>query len=95
MRQGYLLGSAVAVLLVGGTAALMLPHSSTPPGGRASTQAALSQGGAAPAIEDRAAPSLVPPSKSLSLTYVGVVPHGTEQKLANAESKLLQPAARA
>jgi nucleoid-associated protein YgaU len=88
VRHGYLVGSAVAVLLVGGTAAVMLPRSSTPPGEKASTQAALSQSGAAPAAEDRAAPSLAPAPPAPvppSFDVVKVGPSGTAVIAGRAE----------
>src|SRR5690242_21875856 len=66
----------------------MLPRSSTPPGEKASTQAALSQGGAAPAAEDRAAPSLVPAPPAPvppSFDVVKVGPTGTAVIAGRAE----------
>ncbi len=93
MRHAYLVGSAVAVLLVGAAAVLVLPRSSTPPGGKASTQAARSPGGPAPAGEERAEPGIVPPPNAPqpsapvlpSFDVVKVGPSGTAVIAGRAE----------
>ena len=88
VRHGYLVGSAVAVLLVGAAAVLVLPRSGTPPGGKAGTQAARSPGGPAPAGEDRAEPGLAPqPSAPVlpSFDVVKVGPTGTAVIAGRAE----------
>jgi nucleoid-associated protein YgaU len=83
VRHGYLVGSAVAVLLVGAAAVLVLPHSGAPPGGKAATQPALSPGGPAPA-EERAAPQpSAPVSPSFDVVKVG--PTGTAVIAGRAE----------
>ncbi len=87
MRHGYLVGSAVAVLLVGAAAVVMLPRSG-PPDGKASTRAALSPGSPAPATPDRAAPSLVPQPAAPVLPRFDVVkvgPSGTAVIAGRAE----------
>jgi len=89
VRHGYLLGSAVAVLLVGVTAALVLPRGGTPPGKNTATQAALSsQGGSRSATEDHAAPGPVPQPPapvSPSFDVVKVGPTGTAVIAGRAE----------
>ena len=88
MRHAYLVGSAVAVLLVGAAAVLILPRSSIPPGGKASTQAASTPGAAAPTAQDRAEPSLAPqPAAPLppSFDVVKVGPTGTAVVAGRAE----------
>ena len=88
MRHGYIVGSAVAVLLVGAAAVLVLPRSGAPPGGKATTQAAVSPGGAAPATEERAKPNPVPqPSAPVSPSFdvVKVGPSGTAVIAGRAE----------
>ena len=88
MRYGYLVGSAVGVLLVGATAALVLPRGASPPAGKASTQAALSPGSPAPAAQDRAGPNLVPqPAAPVSPSFdvVKVGPTGTAVIAGRAE----------
>src|ERR1700719_2892472 len=87
VRHGYLVGSVAAVLLVGVTAALVLPRGGTPPAGKASTQPALSPGGPPPA-PDRAGPSLVPQAAvpvSPSFDVVKVGPTGTAVIAGRAE----------
>jgi len=82
MQQHYLVGSAVAVLLFGATAAIFLPRSGTPPGGKANTQTA------APATPDRAGPSLVPQPVAPvtpSFDIVKVGPTGTAVIAGRAE----------
>jgi nucleoid-associated protein YgaU len=88
VRHGYLLGSAVAVLLVGVTAALVLPRGGTPPDKKTATQAALSQGGPASATEDHAAPGPIPQPPvpvSPSFDVVKVGPTGTAVIAGRAE----------
>jgi nucleoid-associated protein YgaU len=88
VRHGYLVGSAVAVLLVGAAAVLVLPRSGTPPDGKAGTQAARPPGGPAPGGEDRAEPGLVPqPSAPIvpSFDVVKVGPTGTAVIAGRAE----------
>ena len=88
MRYGYLVGSAVAVLLVGAAAVLVLPRGGTPPDGKSGTQAAVSPGGPAPAAQDRASPSLVPQPASPvppSFDVVKVGPTGTAVIAGRAE----------
>jgi nucleoid-associated protein YgaU len=88
VRRGYLVGSVVAVLLVGAAAVLVLPRSGAPPGGKTSTQAALSPGGPAPAAQDRAGPGLVPQSAAPvppSFDVVKVGPTGTAVIAGRAE----------
>jgi len=83
VRQDYLVGSAVAVLLFGATAAIFLPRSGTPPGGKANTQMA-----AAPATQDRAGPGLVPqPAAPVAPSFdvVKVGPSGTAVIAGRAE----------
>ncbi len=88
MRHGYLVGSAVAVLLVGAAAVLVLPRGGTPPAGKGSTQAARSAGG--PRLRRRTAtePGLVPPPAtpaSPSFDVVKVGPSGTAVIAGRAE----------
>ncbi|HJZ17049.1 MAG TPA: Ig-like domain-containing protein [Stellaceae bacterium] len=88
VRHGYLVGSVAAVLLVGVTAALVLPRGGTPPAGKASTQPALSPGGPPPTAPDRAGPSLVPqPAVPVSPSFdvVKVGPTGTAVIAGRAE----------
>src|ERR1700730_13520503 len=88
VRHGYLVGSVAAVLLVGVTAALVLPRGGTPPAGKAGTQPALSPGGPPPAAPDRAGPSLVPqPAVPVSPSFdvVKVGPTGTAVIAGRAE----------
>jgi nucleoid-associated protein YgaU len=83
VRHSYLVGSVAAVLLVGVTAALILPRSGAPPAGKANTQNA-----AAPAARDRAGPSLVPQSAAPvppSFDVVKVGPSGTAVIAGRAE----------
>jgi nucleoid-associated protein YgaU len=88
VRHGYIVGSAVAVLLVGAAAVLGLPRIGIPPGEKAATQAAASHGGPAPAGNDRAQPgpeaqpsAPVPPS----FDVVKVGPTGTAVIVGRAE----------
>ena len=88
MRRGYLVGSAVAVLLVGAAAVLVIPHGGAPPGGKANTQAQSSPGGPAPAEESRAKPGLVPQAAAPvapSFDIVKVGPTGTAVIAGRAE----------
>ncbi len=88
MRHGYLVGSAVAVLLVGAAAVLVLPRSGAPPDGKAGTQAARPPGGPAPAGEDRAEPGLAPQPSAPTLPSFDVVkvgPTGTAVIAGRAE----------
>jgi nucleoid-associated protein YgaU len=93
VRRGYLVGSAVAILLLGAAAVLVLPRSGAPPDGKAGTQAARPPGGSAPAGEDRAQPGLAPhPSGSQpnaptlpSFDVVKVGPTGTAVIAGRAE----------
>jgi len=88
VQHGYIVGSAVAVLLLGATAALVLPRGGTPPSGKASKQAALTQGGPAPVTENQAAPNLVPQPRapvSPSFDVVKVGPTGTAVIAGRAE----------
>jgi nucleoid-associated protein YgaU len=83
VRQDYLVGSAVAVLLFGATAAIFLPRSGAPPGGKANTQTA-----AAPAAQDRAGLSPVPqPATPVAPSFdvVKVGPTGTAVIAGRAE----------
>ncbi len=88
MRHGYIVGSAVAVLLVGAATVLVLPRSGIPPAVKATTQTASSQAGPAPVEEDRAKPGLVPqPSVPVlpSFDVVKVGPTGTAVIAGRAE----------
>jgi hypothetical protein len=88
VRHGYLVGSAVAVLLLGAAAVLVLPRSGAPPGGKANTPAALSPAGSAPAGEHRAEPGLVPQRAAPVLPSFDVVkvgPTGTAVIAGRAE----------
>jgi nucleoid-associated protein YgaU len=88
VRHGYLVGSAVAILLVGATVAIFIPRGSTPPGGKVSTQAAPSPGGPAPNRQDRSEPVLVPqPAAPVppSFDVVKVGPSGTAVIAGRAE----------
>ena len=88
MRHSYLVGSAVAVLLVGAAAVLVLPRSGAPPDGKAATQAARPPGGPAPAGVDRAEPGLAPQPSAPTLPSFDVVkvgPTGTAVIAGRAE----------
>jgi len=88
VRHSYLVGSAVAVLLVGAAAVLLLPRSGAPPDGKAATQAARPPGGPAPAGEDRAEPRLAPQPSAPTLPTFDVVkvgPTGTAVIAGRAE----------
>jgi len=88
VRHSYLVGSAVAVLLVGAAAVLVLPRSGAPPDGKAATQAARPPGGPAPAGEDRAEPGLAPQPSAPTLPTFDVVkvgPTGTAVIAGRAE----------
>ena len=88
MRHGYIVGSAVAVLLVGAAAVLVLPRSGAPPAEKASTRPAVSPGGPAPNREDRTGPNLLaqpnaPVAPSFDVVKVG--PNGTAVIAGRAE----------
>jgi nucleoid-associated protein YgaU len=88
VRRGYLVGSAVAILLLGAAAVLMFPRSGTPPAVKASTEPVVSPGGAAPNREDRAEPRRAPqPSAPVSPSFdvVKVGPSGTAVIAGRAE----------
>jgi nucleoid-associated protein YgaU len=88
VRRGYLVGSAVAILLLGAAAFLVFPRSGTPPAVKANTQSAVSPGGPAPNREDRAEPGLAPqPSAPVSPSFdvVKVGPTGTAVIAGRAE----------
>ncbi|HEX3410936.1 MAG TPA: Ig-like domain-containing protein [Stellaceae bacterium] len=88
VRRGYLVGAAVAVLLLGAAAVLVLPRSGAPSGGKATTPAALSPAGPAPAGEHRAEPGLAPqPAAPVlpSFDVVKVGPTGTAVIAGRAE----------
>jgi len=90
VRHGFLIGSVVAVLLVGATTALILTRGDNPLGGQNPKQAALSPGagGPAPVMEDRAAPSPAPqPNTPVhpSFDVVKVSPTGTAVIAGRAE----------
>ncbi len=88
MRHRYLVGSAVAILVFGAVAALVLPRSGAPPGGKAAAPAGLSPGGSAPATQERAGPNPAPqPSAPVSPSFdvVKVGPSGTAVIAGRAE----------
>jgi nucleoid-associated protein YgaU len=88
VRHGYLVGSAVAVLLVGAAAVLVFHRSGTPPAVKANTQQAVSPGGPAPNREDRAETGFAPqPSAPVSPSFdvVKVGPSGTAVIAGRAE----------
>jgi nucleoid-associated protein YgaU len=88
VRGGYLVGASVAVLLVGATAALVLPRADFFGGGRASKQAALSVDGQAPSTGDRAEPTPAPqPTAPVppSFDIVKVDPSGSAVIAGRAE----------
>jgi nucleoid-associated protein YgaU len=88
VRQGYLVGSAAAVLLVGVTAGLVLPRGGTPPAGKTSTQPALAPESSAPAAQDKAGPGLAPQPTAPaapSFDVVKVGPSGTAVIAGRAE----------
>ena len=89
MRRGVLVGAAVAVLLLGGTAALVLRHSGTTPGIEAKPQvAAVSQGGPVSGPADPAKPDPVPQPRTAvppSFDVVKVGPDGTAAIAGRAE----------
>jgi LysM repeat protein len=90
VRYGLLVGSAVAVLLVAATAALVLPRANNPPGGQTTKQAALSPGTGrpAPVTEDRARPSAPSQPNTLvhpSFDVVKVGPTGSAVIAGRAE----------
>jgi LysM domain/Bacterial Ig domain len=88
VRHGYLVGSTAALLLVGVTAALVLPRGAIPPAWRAGTQPALSPAAPAPAVQDRAGIGLVPqPAAPVAPSFdiVKVGPTGTAAIAGRAE----------
>jgi nucleoid-associated protein YgaU len=88
VRRGYIIGLAVAVLLVGAIAALVLPRTGNPPGEQVGKQAGLFQGSSEPAKEERAAPvAAAPPQALVSPTFdvVKVAPTGTAVIAGRAE----------
>ena len=87
MRHSYLVGSAVAVLLVGATLGLLLPRGEAPAPRKAERPAALSQSPSLPA-EDRAATGAVSQGSatvSPSFDVVKVGPSGTAVIAGRAE----------
>jgi len=88
VRQRVLVGAAIAVLLLGGTAALVLRHSSTTPGKEANPQAAVSQGGPVSGPTDPVKPDPVPQPRTAvppSFDVVKVGPDGTAAIAGRAE----------
>jgi nucleoid-associated protein YgaU len=88
VRRGYLVGAAVALLLLGAAAFLVFPRSGTPPAVKASTQPSLAPGGPGPAAQDNAGPSLLPQRAapgSPSFDVVKVGPSGTAVIAGRAE----------
>jgi nucleoid-associated protein YgaU len=90
VRLGYLVGAAVALLLVGATAAWVVPRGSKAPSDQTAKQAALSPGSGGPmaVVEDRAAPGPVPPANTPvhpSFDVVKVGPGGTAVIAGRAE----------
>jgi nucleoid-associated protein YgaU len=88
VRRGYLVGSTVAILLLGAAAFLVFPRSGAPPAGKASTQPALATGGPGPAAQDKAGPSPVPQAAapaSPSFDIVKIGPSGTAVIAGRAE----------
>lgn len=88
MRHGYLVGSAVAVLLIGATVALILPRSRIPPPGKIDTPAAVSPASPSSAANDRAASETAPQPHapvSPSFDIVKVGPGGTAVIAGRAE----------
>lgn len=88
VRRGYLVGSAVAILLLGAAAVLVFQRSGTPPVVKSSTQPAVSPGGPAPNQEDRtgsnlAAQPTAPVAPSFDVVKVG--PTGTAVIAGRAE----------
>lgn len=88
VRRGYLVGSAVAILLLGAAAVLVFQRSGTPPVVKSSTQRAVSPGGPAPNQEDRTGPNLAaqptaPVAPSFDVVKVG--PSGTAVIAGRAE----------
>jgi LysM repeat protein len=87
VRHGYLVGSAVAVLLAASTVALLLPHGQPPAPRKADTPAALSPDPGL-STEDRAAPGAVSQRSATvapSFDVVKVGPSGTAVIAGRAE----------
>src|SRR5260370_38928970 len=70
VRHGYLVGSAVAVLLVGAAAVLVVTRSGVPPVGKAGSQAARPPCGTATAWDDRASNRPAPPHTTTTHTIL-------------------------
>jgi nucleoid-associated protein YgaU len=88
VRRRVLVGAAIAVLLLGGTAALVLRHSGTTPGKEANPQAAVSQGGPVSGPTDPVKPDPVPQPRTAvppSFDVVKVGPDGTAAIAGRAE----------
>jgi len=88
VRRGYLVGSAVVILLLGAAAVLVFPRSGTPPVVKSSTQPAVSPGGPTPNREDRTGPNPAaqpnaPVAPSFDVVKVG--PSGTAVIAGRAE----------
>ena len=88
VRRGYLVGSAVVILLLGAAAVLVFPRSGTPPVVKAGTQPAVSPGGPTPNREDRTGPNPAaqpnaPVAPSFDVVKVG--PSGTAVIAGRAE----------
>jgi len=87
VRYGYLVGSIVAVLLVGTTAALVLPRGGAPPARKVDTPASLSHN-PPPSMQDRPASDASPQARapvSPSFDVVKVAPSGTAVIAGRAE----------
>ena len=87
MRYGYLVGSIVAVLLVGTTAALVLPRGGAPPARNVDTPASPSHN-PSPPTQDRPASDTSPQPRapvSPSFDVVKVAPSGTAVIAGRAE----------
>jgi nucleoid-associated protein YgaU len=89
VRRRVLVGAAIAVLLLGGTAALVLRRSGTTPGKEANPQAAaVSQGGPVSGPTDPVKPNPVPQPRAAvppSFDVVKVGPDGTAAIAGRAE----------
>jgi len=88
VRRGFLVGSAVAIPLLGAATVLVFPRSGTPPVVKTSTQPAVSSGDPAPNREDRTGPNLAaqpnaPVAPSFDVVKVG--PNGTAVIAGRAE----------
>jgi nucleoid-associated protein YgaU len=89
VRRRVLVGAAIAVLLLGGTTAMVLRHSGTTPGKEASPQAAgVPQGGPVSGLVDPVKPNPVPQPRAAvppSFDVVKVGPDGTAAIAGRAE----------